>query len=375
MKRLFALLLALCLPMTAFADTIAERIGAPETWEGEFATNTGKSRIHVNMTVQVPDVEAIPIWAVEPHTFTVEEIALAADIFLGEGTWQQRAYSEEARDDVPVEDGPRYLVEHSDWIGYGITDYDCTIWNTETDNDLVWTSYSIMDDMNSWHPGNEMLVDLSGYGTDRDIGPLEEAIRKADAIVAQLAPGMVYESVDPARRGRDGLSSRYDDQYGYRLYYAREVNGIRITPEAQYGARYAHETMNPVLRYEHLYLDVDKNGVFELRWSDPIEVTERVAEDCELLSFEQIMDIFATIAPLSIQHMEGEGNNTLSINRAVLGYMCLQERGKPTSYRLVPVWDFYGVRTFAREHYDFHNWSWLTINAIDGTIIDRELGY
>ena len=133
--------------------------------------------------------------------------------------------------------------------------------------------------------------------------------------------------------------------------------------------------MNPVLPYEELELYVTQDGIARADWGHAIEVTAMLSEDCELLTFEQIMDIFATVAPLSIQSMEGEGNNTLSINRAVLGYMCLQERGKPTSYRLVPVWDFYGVRTFAREHYDFHNWSYLTINAIDGTIIDRDLGY
>lgn len=42
MKRLLALLLALYLPAFALADTIAERIGAPETWQGEFQSNTGK---------------------------------------------------------------------------------------------------------------------------------------------------------------------------------------------------------------------------------------------------------------------------------------------------------------------------------------------
>ena len=90
MKRLLVWLLALCLPMTAFADTIAERIGAPESWQGEFTTNTGKSHIYVDMTVQVPEVEKVPLWAVKPHPFTMEENILAADIFMGEGNWQQK---------------------------------------------------------------------------------------------------------------------------------------------------------------------------------------------------------------------------------------------------------------------------------------------
>ena len=115
---------------------------------------------------------------------------------------------------------------------------------------------------------------------------------------------------------------------------------------------------------------------FSIQWNDPIDVTEMIAEDSELLSFDQIMDVFAAIAPLTLLPLEGEGNVSLSIDRAVLGYMCLQERGKPTSYQLVPVWDFFGVRTLGREVQDDHDrFSWLTINAIDGTIIDRILGY
>lgn len=42
---------------------------------------------------------------------------------------------------------------------------------------------------------------------------------------------------------------------------------------------------------------------------------------------------------------------------------------------MVPVWDFFGVRTIDRERYDDAYSSLFTINAIDGTVIDRNYGY
>ena len=370
MKRLLALLLALCLPMPALAETIAERIGAPETWQGEFTTNTGKSHIYVDMTVQVPDVEKVPLWAVEPHTFTVEEITRVADTLLGEGNWQQTTHDAQTREELPVEDGPRYIARKDD-VFPNWTFYEC---------DLSNPAQSSLDadyrDIDGWGIRGSSLYywanDVSR--SKKDLGTLEEAIEKGNAAVSSFAPDMVYESVNPKNRGWDIGGTGGDDNYVYRLYYAREVGGMLVTPSSLTGAREA-SAENPVLPYEMLFVDVTRDGIARVDWKHAIKVTEMLSEDCDLLTFEQIMDIFATVAPLSIQSMEREGNNTLTVNRATLGYMCLQERGKPTSYRLVPVWDFYGVRTFAREHYDFHNWAWLTINAIDGTIIDRELGY
>ena len=55
----------------------------------------------------------------------------------------------------------------------------------------------------------------------------------------------------------------------------------------------------------------------------------------------------------------------------------------PHTGLLVPVWDFFGSRKVEGDYdgnsysdiTDYPNWSFLTINAVDGSIIDRDLGY
>lgn len=369
MKRLLCLLLIFSLPVTALADTIAERVNAPEHWQGEFQSNTGRTHIYVAMTVEVPEADAFPIYAVEPHAFTMEETTHAANVLLGEGNWRQMDWT-----DAVVEDGPRYLA--SEYAGDLGISYDCFL--EDGNHRSLLTHYAILKALPDWYPSNFLSYSLGELQFGRNIGTEEEAIALADRLIAQIAPGMHLESIDPEKdgkymSGRTGNSA--GDDYGYRLYYAREVNGIRITPVYQQGAEAAGEVFNPVLPYEHLWIDVGEKGIFGVWWEYPIEVTDRLAEDCELLPFETILDIFGTIAPLTIQRYEYEANNNLYIDRAVLGYMCLQERGKPDHYQLVPVWDFFGERTIGPERYDLHNWAYLTVNAIDGTVIDRNYGY
>ena len=65
-----------------------------------------------------------------------------------------------------------------------------------------------------------------------------------------------------------------------------------------------------------------------------------------------------------------------------LGYMYTLQKNTPGEYVLTPVWDFVGTVEYRRQKNGkitaessepFK--SRLTINAIDGTVIDRDYGY
>ena len=106
--------------------------------------------------------------------------------------------------------------------------------------------------------------------------------------------------------------------------------------------------------------------------------------DVELLPFDQIMEVADHLLPLSLTYLEGRSLTLrCDITQIRLGYMRVQCINDPTKLQLVPVWDFFGSRKIDSEYdgetysdtTDWPTWSFLTINAVDGSIIDRSLGY
>ena len=88
---------------------------------------------------------------------------------------------------------------------------------------------------------------------------------------------------------------------------------------------------------------------------------------------------------LPLAHMEHEkyyeNAAVLIVDKIQLNYCRVQRRDKPGQFVMTPVWDFFGSRAVENEDgtmrlFDINpNNSLLTVNAIDGTVIDRNYGY
>lgn len=79
---------------------------------------------------------------------------------------------------------------------------------------------------------------------------------------------------------------------------------------------------------------------------------------------------------------EQQEKRTYHIRKIALGYSRIYNPNADNDTGLlVPVWDFFGGFDFEAEGYsgknsgEFSTQSQMTINAIDGTVIDREMGY
>ncbi len=144
-----------------------------------------------------------------------------------------------------------------------------------------------------------------------------------------------------------------------------------------------------------------------MEWhSGATALKEQISQDSQLLSFQDVMDkaqecfIEDTFTRSRNSH---EADQMLDENRAKihenniiiddikLGYMRVTTGPEDYNYTLVPVWDFIGresirldvtnkksgevfeTETEMPEYGDCH--SFLTINAIDGTVINRRKGY
>ena len=379
MKRFFSLLLVLLLlGSAAFGDTVREQIGAPEHAEGEFQSPSGKTHVYVDADVLIPDVEMLNTYSVQARTFTREEAEKGVLLHFGPGQYMDcNSCTTEL------------LFDHSGnvntWEGYN---YGCYVIALDADgvedgfHSLSVNYVKTLVAGAEYYRGNWFWIYNEHGGQSGNWGSIDDARAVADAFVGEMWPYMVYYGTDPNMS--EGLKGRISGQTGYRFYYVRPVDGVLVTPVHQEGAydRYQNGEGNTSfslpMPYEKLYVDVDADGIFGLRYDYPIDDPVLETENAALLPFSDIWGILKSIAPLTImsnEKYEALRVNDLHIERIELGYMCVQKKDQPAQYQLVPVWDFFGRKIINDDVYDMYNYSLVTINAMDGTVIDRTYGY
>lgn len=173
---------------------------------------------------------------------------------------------------------------------------------------------------------------------------------------------------------------------GYRIDYARTINGVPVTQTIADGG--ALEDMDSTMEtwsYESLCFYVDKDGIESMTYSNPYTIGKIKTENLNLLSFSEVMKIYEKMMVVTnADNMQYENSRVYNIDRIVLGYARIYEPSTDAHTGImIPVWDFFGSMTSESEYNGETesntskdpNESFLTINAVDGSIIDRNLGY
>jgi hypothetical protein len=146
---------------------------------------------------------------------------------------------------------------------------------------------------------------------------------------------------------------------------------------------------------EIIEIQLGENGdLFSFIYAAPLIEGEILSSDVDLLEFSEIQNIFRKQIIYEGIYLENEyiTKREYHINYIKLGMMRVAVENEINKYMVIPVWDFFGyyIDTYdSQEHtqwnldennqvaqnYDDSNYSILTVNAIDGSIIDRSLGY
>lgn len=164
----------------------------------------------------------------------------------------------------------------------------------------------------------------------------------------------------------------------YIFYFKRYIDGVPETYEqttSSDSGGYA-----PSNFFEYLRIDIDDSGVLFIKWVAPTEYIGMQYDNVQLLPFEDIKSIFREQI-----FIRNEWNDNLVtereivIDRIQLGLVRIAQKNEDEEYLLVPAWDFFGNCIETSEDGIMKTneiaKSFLTINAIDGSIIDRSLGY
>lgn len=244
--------------------------------------------------------------------------------------------------------------------------------------------------------------DRGGYFdmTSQDVAQLpdvklteDEAKQKAEDLIKALGvDNMVCYSAD---KEYGGSSERTADQTTYTnprkcvwfLRYERSVNGVPITYTPWDCMKVEEDSQSAPWSYEDMLFAIDDSGIVGFSWHSPYKITDTVTENSNVLSFSDVADVFNTMAPVT-NAWDGlaEGSPDMigveiTVDNIKFGLTRVTEQNKRDSGLLVPVWDFMGTmtqiinRNGQEKRYDDGPIPILTINAIDGTIINRSLGY
>ena len=369
MKKMLSVILVLCLllPCAALAQSVRGKIKAPSHLFTSWSSPSGKSMVYVSAPVVIPEVEKIPLYRTSPCAVP-EETVNAALKFFG------------------LENIPREQLEWDSLDELNVTGY---MWH-DTENDQWITTH-----LSTWIPLDNRIehtsLDFSFHQADNQSHavPSEDEARKlADDLVNTVFPGHVYYSTDKfmdpqalpyrASYSQEEGNHASDDEgdYGYRFHYVSKVGAIPLAHvycTADTGYQSDDGSYNYAMPYEILDVDVGADGIFQFRWESPFTLGEMISDDCKLLSFKKILGILGALAPKEVSRYENSGDHAnILIDRIELSYMILPDKDNPESHILTPVWDFFGSSTFCEDWYDETDMPYFTINAIDGTVIDRE---
>ena len=402
----------------------------PERFTGNWTSQEGKLTIHADAPVAADQGVVLPMATVTPREFTQEDVDKLLTVFLkGEplyGFVQTKQELQETLDHInspewqSAPDGPTQTPEQLEARRKELnTWYEAEIAKVPEEKPII---HGFSDSADPARIGGSTVVDGVEYEVSicNQIGQpwtrasitrhdykymkkqewggisKEEAIAQGDTLMQAL--GLDAMQLDDAQEGDNGE---------WQLCYMPSANGFCLPSirqdvvETHEGEKISHfqyftyhaseETNADSVSWpmESVWVDVGKDGILSFTWDSPSGETIVKEEQTALLPFEEIASIADTMLPVVIVGPKGHslvdldrinGFDTkmdVEITKVSLTLMRIRDKGSLQG-TIVPVWDFWGTSSWYRADEQPHSYGtqpMLTLNAIDGTVVSRELGY
>ena len=277
--------------------------------------------------------------------------------------------------DEPLSEDTREMSVQADlgkadpaWLTISMPDdnYDNVVWfNNEEQRNSPYTELDATETLS----GQDITLKAAQ-------AEAESLLRDIGIEAAQLSSSKVLVDVTDIadETGYPSALSDPDRKKFYVLCYTPVYYGIPVTNVPSCSGMLSDDTatFNFIWIRENIEIKMDDSGIVRFVWTSPGEVTGVVNSNVQLADFETIKKRFRDqIAYQKEWSMPGTSFK-ITINKIVLGYMRVKVKDTD-AYRLLPVWDFIG--DWDTGNYVESGVSFMTINAIDGSVIDRNLGY
>lgn len=414
-----------------------ESYSFPEKFTGDWTAQEGKLTIHADAQVVAEQGVVLPTATVEPREFTQEDVDNLLRVFLkGEPLysyvqtkqelqdWLDYINSPEWQSDPAKPNSPEQLEkrrkELNDW-------YNAEIAKAPDEKPIVHgfsdsgepnevSGFATVDgvkyDVNIrnevgefWTKANIIRHDFK-YWDKQDWGGAskEDAISQGNALMQELGFD-AYVLDDAQQQPHSGE---------WQLVYVPTVNSIRLSSvredrvESHEGNAYhsfqystyhcSEETNRDFVSWpmDIIFISVGGDGILSFTWFSPS--TEPVVKESQtaLMSFDEIASIANTMLPIVIlgpketslvdlDRINGfDTHMDVEITKVSLTLMRIRDKGSLQG-TIVPVWDFWGTWDWYEPGEDaaesmkkganYTTQPMLTLNAIDGNVVNRQLGY
>ncbi len=186
-----------------------------------------------------------------------------------------------------------------------------------------------------------------------------------------------------------GSNDVSEDVQAWQLIYTRQVGGVPLSFYKDNMASYlgggsAYGAYNSDFTNESVVVQVDDTGVVYFGWWGPMELLDTINGNAKLLPFADIQQRIKEQVPKAYVYSKmGTKTTEVHVTDIELGLTRVRIKDTANDFMLIPTWTVYGYN-------DETSWMYsgkaktnpqnfietlLTLNAMDGSVIDRHLGY
>ena len=208
----------------------------------------------------------------------------------------------------------------------------------------------------------------------------QEALAKAKKFLADigidyLQPALMASKPYMLPPGKMDYSKPIDEALRYyEFVFTRAVDGVPTVYVNNGFFTFLNDPFHVHWTDEKAIVDVDDTGILSFQWSAPSKVIKTEDTNATLLPFGEIQKkLKQQLVVSGVWRDEGIVSRTIHINKITLGMAITPVEGSESEYRMVPVWDFFGYSEIRNKNNVENSLghSYLTINAIDGSIVTR----
>lgn len=414
-------------------QALMDRLNAPETYEDSFTNDKGDVTVSFDdAQVEVPSVQSIPAVKVSTCAFsqeTVNKIAAYffkdAQLYVKDDTMTKDELESlivEVRGSLKgvsngaYEGNQKYLEDLEKQYETAPEEKEKVPTTTELTKNKYGMGLRVMADI-----GKGEMAEFSVYNDDdrntlcfmitngkyhspfygKQQGDFAESMsttrEQAQAMVEQCLRDIGLDDMRIDSVAVEAYQSQQNNETGkekndqinqqcYVFNVQRVVKGVgvsRVTSSVQMDTDDPNVTQNePVYSEaapaECMEIVVDDTGIVYFSWSDPSEEEEILSESVTLMPFNEIVQ--KAKDNMFFKNYTAYGSEChIHITSIELGMMRVMKKDAPGEYMMIPVWDFIGNHEHIMDgesHWlPFGDQSYVTINAIDGSSINRDGGY